>query len=84
MTKKTGTMNMPFNLHQFISTLALSWQRSLSNRNQSIDLYYESTDWFLYDRDLRQERVQFWQNMYEEITVRKQYDWFSLTINQSN
>lgn len=24
MTKKTGTMNMPFNLHQFISTLALS------------------------------------------------------------
>ena len=28
-----------------------------SYRNQSIDLLCESMDWFLYDRDLRVERV---------------------------
>ena len=31
--------------------------RSLSYRNQSIDLICKSMDWFLYDRDLRHERV---------------------------
>ena len=30
---------------------------SLSNRNQSIDLQSKSMDWFLYDRDLRHEKV---------------------------
>ena len=35
------------------SLLTLSWQRSLSFRNQSIDLL----DWFLYDRDLLYGRV---------------------------
>ena len=30
---------------------------SLSYRNQSIDLQSKSVDWFLYDRDLRHERV---------------------------
>ena len=34
------------------SFLTLSWRRSLSYRNQSIDL-----DWFLYDNGLRRERV---------------------------
>ena len=29
----------------------------LSYRNQSIDLQSKSVDWFLYDRDLYQERV---------------------------
>ena len=37
--------------------LALSWQRSLSYRNQSIDLLYKSLDWFLYDGDLRHKIV---------------------------
>ena len=37
--------------------LTLSWRRSLSYRNQSINLQRKSTDWFLYDRDLRHERV---------------------------
>ena len=37
--------------------LTLSWRRSLSHRNQSIDLLRKSMDWFLYDRDLRHERV---------------------------
>ena len=36
--------------------------RSLSYRNQSIDLQNKSADWFLYDRDLLQERVKFGQN----------------------
>ena len=35
----------------------LSWQSSLSYRNQSIDLQSKTLDWFLYDRDLRHERV---------------------------
>ena len=37
--------------------LTLSWPRSLSYRNQSIDLQSKSVDWFLYDRDLSHERV---------------------------
>ena len=37
--------------------LTLSWRRSLSYRNQSIDLQSKSMNWFLYDRDLRHERV---------------------------
>ena len=37
--------------------LALSWRRSLSHRSQSIDLLRKSTDWFLYNRYLRPERV---------------------------
>ena len=36
--------------------LALSWRKSLSYRNQSIDLLCKSMDWFLYNRDLRHER----------------------------
>ena len=39
------------------STLTLSWQRSLSYRNQSVDLESKSVDWFLYDSKLRHERV---------------------------
>ena len=31
--------------------------QSLSYRNQFIDLLFKSMDWFLYDRDLRHERV---------------------------
>ena len=34
-----------------------SWRKSLSYRNQSIDLQSKAVDWFLYDRDLRHERV---------------------------
>ena len=45
--------------HFYLSlcSLILSWRRSLSYRNQSIDLLYKSMHWFLYDRDLRHERV---------------------------
>ena len=38
-------------------SLTLSWRRSLSYRNQSIDLHSESRDWFLYYGDLRYERT---------------------------
>ena len=40
-----------------ILCLTLSWRRSLSYRNQSIDLLCKSMDWFLYDRDLCHEKV---------------------------
>ena len=36
--------------------LTLSWLRSLSYWNQSIDLHSKSMDLILYDRDLRRER----------------------------
>ena len=41
----------------FTNRLAFSWRRSLSNRNHSIDLLCKSVEWFLYDRDLRRDRV---------------------------
>ena len=37
--------------------LSLSWWKSLSYRTQSIDLQRKSMDLFIYDRDLRHERV---------------------------
>ena len=37
--------------------LTLSWRRSLSYRNQCIDLQSKSVDWLLYDRYLRHERL---------------------------
>ena len=43
------------------SLLTLSCRRSLSYRNQSIDLQSKSMGWFLYDRDLRHERVKYLQ-----------------------
>ena len=38
-------------------SLNVSRRRSLSYRNESIDLQNKSMDWFLYDKDLRHERV---------------------------
>ena len=42
---------------RLLLNLTLSWRRSLSYRTQSIDLFWKSMDWLLYDRDLRHERV---------------------------
>ena len=36
-------------------SLTLSWWRSLSYRNQTIDLLCKLMDWFLYNRDVRHE-----------------------------
>ena len=43
--------------------LTLLWLKFFSYRNQSIDLLCKSMDRFLYDRDLRHERV----NVFREI-----------------
>ena len=50
------------NLANLITTgITFSWLRSLSYRNQSIDLQSKSVDWFLHDKDLHHERVNsFW------------------------
>ena len=40
-----------------LSHLTPLWRRSLSYRNQFIDLLCKSMDWFLDDRDLHHERV---------------------------
>ena len=53
-TRKTS---MCGKYNSFALALTLSWWRSLSYRNQSIDLLCKSMNWFLYDRDLRLERV---------------------------
>ena len=45
--------------HIDIMGLILSCRRPLSYRNQSIDLLCKSMDWFLYDRTLRHERVNY-------------------------
>ena len=39
-------------------SLIVSWQKSISYRNQSIYLFCKSMGWFLYDRDLRHKRVE--------------------------
>ena len=45
-------------------SLTLSRRRSLSYRNKAIDLQSKSMDWFLYDRNLRHERVKPFQANY--------------------
>ena len=60
---KLGLRFLPWVLHtrlekspKYASTstyLTLSWQRSLSYRNQAIHLLCKSMNWFLHDRDLR-------------------------------
>ena len=55
----------------YIFFLALSRQRSLSYRNKSIDFHRKSMDWFLYDRDLRNERVNPIDNSSNQFTPRR-------------
>ena len=40
-----------------MTVLTFLWRKSLSYRKQSTDLLCKSMDWFLYERDLRHERV---------------------------
>ena len=51
--------------------LTLSGLRRLSYRNQSIDLLCKSMDWFLYDNDLRHERVNYNEIYINRNTVRQ-------------
>ena len=50
--------------HSMQHYLTLSWQMSLSCRNQSIDLQCKSMGWFLYDRDLRHEKFKRYRDIY--------------------
>ena len=54
-------------------SLTLSWQRTLSCRNQSINLHSKSMDWSIYDKDLRHERVNLkhWHIIYVQITTQQ-------------
>ena len=49
--------------------LTLSWQRSLSYRNQFIDLVCKSIDWLLYYRDLYCERIKLLKHWYDTKNV---------------
>ena len=65
LNRKIATKMLPKDLtliikhHHIDSTvyLTLSRLRSLSYRNQSIDLHSKLRDWFLDDRDVRHQRV---------------------------
>ena len=51
-------LNTLLDLKFFIlNGLTLSWWTPLWYRNQSTDLQSKLRDWFLYDKDLRHERV---------------------------
>ena len=52
-----GTSKKDFQTFCDIWPLTLSWRKPLWYRNQSIDLVLKSMDWFLYDNDLRHEKV---------------------------
>ena len=54
-----------------VERLTLSWRRLLSYRNQSIDLWSKSMDWFLYDNGLRYERVKLNIHAYASHIIRK-------------
>ena len=54
---------------KYNTVLTLSWRMSLSYTNQSIDLQSKSMGWFLYDRDLRHERVKFFESMFSHGTI---------------
>ena len=49
--------------------LTLSWLRSLSYRDQSIDMLCNLMDCFLYDRGLRRERVDVFDKALTEILI---------------
>ena len=51
-------MNIGYGLRN--SSWTLSWRRSPSYRNHSIDLLSKLLDCFLYARNLRHERVKSW------------------------
>ena len=53
--RQTFTMELSGKIVNGFKTLTLSRRRSLSYRNQSIDLQSKSMDWSLYDRDFRLE-----------------------------
>ena len=44
-------------LHPLYFVINSLWQKSLSYKNYTIGLLCKSMDWFLYDMDLRHERV---------------------------
>ena len=57
VTVKTNVTTEIFNFNY--NTITFWWRRSQSYRNQYIDLLCKSMDRFLYDRDLRHERVNY-------------------------
>ena len=59
--KQNQGLKILFLTWKYYTVLTLSWRRSLSYRNQSIDLQSKSMDWFLYDHGLRHESVKSFQ-----------------------
>ena len=78
-------MNVLFN-SCLIIVLTLSWRRSLSCRNHSIDLLCKSIDWFLYERDLRHKmdlNGVKWTNVKKYIYIFTICPWGALSSNPS-
>ena len=53
--------------------LTLSWRRSLSYRNQSIDLQGKSMDWFIHDNGFRHKRVKADSPLFPTVISQEQY-----------
>ena len=49
----------------------MTGRRFLLYRNQSIDLFWKSKDWFLYDRDLRHERVEKSRKLHDQNILKR-------------
>ena len=63
---KLSRNSQSYSFDLFLPTLTLSQWGHLWYRNQSTDLLSKSMDWFLYDRDLRRERVsRYWLWLFE-------------------
>ena len=61
-SNNSNSKTTPIALVFLLLDLTLSGRRTLLYRNQSIYLLYKLMDWFLYDRDLRHERVKLFFN----------------------
>ena len=92
LTLENCSQSTKFNSLSSHMDITCSWWRSLSYRNQSIDLFCKSIDWFLYDRGLRCDRVKvaLLQRCYKACSrtlianifiIWKHVNWFAKQIN---
>ena len=80
----TSSINAPHYTSQWFMTLTLLWRRSLSYRNQSIDLQSKSMDWFLYDSYLRHEKLNWWSIPKHTVQMLKLQEMASLVPSNSS
>ena len=74
-------LQQKYKFTQWLLQLTLSW-RSLSCRNHSIDLFYKSVDWFLYDKHLLHGKIQTLSRWDQAVYIRETFfNVFNLILN---